>query len=115
MESLALSTPKLVTLKDVRNNPKVRKLIEGANEVMKAMGYTEHGHRHAGVVSSITRYILDNVGVPDRENDLGQIAAYLHDIGNVINLRRHHRLLHSRRDGNGRHRDRSDPGRDRKP
>ncbi|HTQ08604.1 MAG TPA: HD domain-containing protein [Fimbriimonadaceae bacterium] len=85
MESLALSTPKLVTLKDVRNNPKVRKLIEGANEVMKAMGYTEHGHRHAGVVSSITRYILDNVGVPDRENDLGQIAAYLHDIGNVIN------------------------------
>lgn len=85
MESLALSTPKLVTLKEVRNNPKVRKLIEGANEVMKAMGYTEHGHRHVGVVSSITRYILDNVGVPARENELGQIAAYLHDIGSVIN------------------------------
>jgi uncharacterized protein len=85
MESLAISTPKLVTLKDVRSNPKVRKLIDGANEVMKAMGYTEHGHRHVGVVSSITRYILDNVGVPARENELGQIAAYLHDIGNVIN------------------------------
>ncbi len=85
MESLALSSPKPITLKEVRNNPKVRKLIEGANEVMKAMGYTEHGHRHVGVVSSITRYILDNVGVPARENELGQIAAYLHDIGNVIN------------------------------
>lgn len=85
MESLAVSSPKLITLKDVRNNPKVRKLIDGANEVMKAMGYTEHGHRHVGVVSSITRYILDNVGVPSRENELGQIAAYLHDIGNVIN------------------------------
>jgi len=85
MESLALQTPKPVTLKEVRNNPKVRKLIDGANEVMKAMGYTEHGHRHVGVVSSITRYILDNVGVPARENELGQIAAYLHDIGNVIN------------------------------
>jgi metal-dependent HD superfamily phosphatase/phosphodiesterase len=85
MESLAISSPKLVTLKDVRSNPKVRKLIDGANEVMKAMGYTEHGHRHVGVVSSITRYILDNVGVPARENELGQIAAYLHDIGNVIN------------------------------
>jgi uncharacterized protein len=85
MESLAISAPKLVTLKDVRSNPKVRKLIDGANEVMKAMGYTEHGHRHVGVVSSITRYILDNVGVPARENELGQIAAYLHDIGNVIN------------------------------
>ena len=85
MESLAISEPKPVTLKEVRNNPKVRKLIEGANEVMKAMGYTEHGHRHVGVVSSITRYILENVGVPARENELGQIAAYLHDIGNVIN------------------------------
>jgi metal-dependent HD superfamily phosphatase/phosphodiesterase len=85
MESLAISAPKLITLKEVRNSPKVRKLIDGANEVMKAMGYTEHGHRHVGVVSSITRYILDNVGVPVRENELGQIAAYLHDIGNVIN------------------------------
>jgi len=85
MESLAISSPKPITLKEVRNNPKVRKFIEGANEVMKAMGYTEHGHRHVGVVSSITRYILDNVGVPARENELGQIAAYLHDIGNVIN------------------------------
>ena len=85
MESLAISAPKPINLKEVRNNPKVRKLIEGANDVMKAMGYTEHGHRHVGVVSSITRYILENVGVPARENELGQIAAYLHDIGNVIN------------------------------
>lgn len=85
MESLALSESKPITLKEVRSNPKVRKLIDGANEVMKAMGYTEHGHRHVGVVSSITRYILENVGVPARENELGQIAAYLHDIGNVIN------------------------------
>lgn len=85
MEPIALVGPKPITLKDVRNNPKVKKLIDGANEVMKSMGYTEHGHRHVGVVSSITRYILDNVGVPARENELGQIAAYLHDIGNVIN------------------------------
>jgi len=77
--------PKLVTLKEVRANHKVRKLIDGANEVMKAMGYTEHGHRHVGVVSSITRYILENLQVPSREVELGQIAGYLHDIGNVIN------------------------------
>ncbi len=84
-EPLSISEPKLITLKDVRSNAKVRKLIDGANEVMKAMGYTEHGHRHVGVVSSITRYILEKVGVSPRENELGQIAAYLHDIGNVIN------------------------------
>jgi len=49
------------------------------------MGYTEHGHRHVGVVTSITRYIMENLGSPARETDLAQIAAYLHDIGNVIN------------------------------
>lgn len=76
---------KLITLKDVKNNPKVRKFIDGANEVMRAMGYTEHGHRHVGVVSGITGYILENYGSPPREVQLAQIAAYLHDIGNVIN------------------------------
>lgn len=85
MEQVALSGPKPITLKDVKASAKVKKLIDGANEVMKAMGYTEHGHRHVGVVSSITRYILENLGIPGREVELGQIAAYLHDIGNVIN------------------------------
>ncbi len=81
----ALESPGRLTVKEVRAHPKVKDLIEGANEVMRAMGYTEHGHRHAGVVSSITRYILEKAEVPAREVELGVIAAYLHDIGNVIN------------------------------
>ncbi len=85
MEPVLQSEPSLITLKDVVKNGKVRKLIEGANEVMKAMGYTEHGFRHVEVVTGITRYILEKIDVPNREAELGQIAAYLHDIGNVIN------------------------------
>jgi len=85
MEAPAVTDVKLITLKDVKSSPKVKKLVDGANEVMKAMGYTEHGHRHVGVVSSITRYILENLGSAPREVELGQIAGYLHDIGNVIN------------------------------
>lgn len=81
----SLNPAKVVTIKDIRASYKVKKLIDGANEVMKAMGYTEHGHRHAGVVSSISRYILENVGASPRDIELGQIAGYLHDIGNVIN------------------------------
>src|SRR5215472_13188791 len=91
--AVSISAPpasaKLVTLKEVRANHKVRKLIDGANEVMKSMGYTEHGHRHVGVVSSITRYILEHMKVPPREVELGQIAGYLHDIGNVISRLNH--------------------------
>ena len=84
-----LEGPRPVTIKEVRSNPKVRKLIDGANEVMRAMGYTEHGHRHVGVVSSITRYIMEGLNLPAREVELGQIAGYLHDIGNVINRINH--------------------------
>lgn len=76
--------PNRITLKMVKENPKVNDLLLGANEVMKAMGYTEHGLRHAGVVSSITRLILETHGLNSRMTELGQIAAYLHDIGNVI-------------------------------
>lgn len=83
------ASPALITLKDVKANPKVKRLIDGANEVMKAMGYTEHGHRHVGIVSSITRYILEQLNTPPREIELGQIAGYLHDIGNVINRVNH--------------------------
>lgn len=84
MEAPPIVGPKVVTFKEVKANPKVRKLIDGANEVMKAMGFTEHGHRHVGVVSGITRSILESLKVPPREVELGQIAAYLHDIGNVV-------------------------------
>ncbi|MCW5936635.1 MAG: HD domain-containing protein [Fimbriimonadaceae bacterium] len=78
-----------MTLKEVKANPQVRHLIDGANALLSSMGYTEHGHRHVGIVSSITRYILENIGVPDREVELGMIAGYLHDIGNVINRHDH--------------------------
>lgn len=81
--------PKLIYLKDVKANPRVKTLIDGANEVMLAMGYTEHGHRHVGIVSSITRYIMENLAMPQREIELGMIAGYLHDIGNVINRMDH--------------------------
>lgn len=90
MATLAMhETPGRITLSDVRENPKVHAMILGANEVMKAMGYTEHGLRHVGVVSGITRYILENLGVAGREAELGQIAAYLHDIGISVNRIQH--------------------------
>ncbi len=89
MEPIAVVGPKPITLKEVKANSKVRKLIDGANEVLRAMGYTEHGHRHVGIVSSITRYILENIGSDPRDIELGQIAAYLHDIGNVVHRTNH--------------------------
>jgi metal-dependent HD superfamily phosphatase/phosphodiesterase len=78
-----------VTLKEVKANPRVQVYLEGANQLLNAMGYTEHGLRHANIVSTVTRYILKNDGASEREQELGSIAAYLHDIGNVINRINH--------------------------
>ncbi|MBL8064296.1 MAG: HD domain-containing protein [Chthonomonadaceae bacterium] len=78
-------SPRPVVLRDIKGSPKVRSLIDGANDMMKAMGYTEHGHRHVEVVAGITRYILEKLESPDRYVELSMIAAHLHDIGNVIN------------------------------
>ena len=86
---ILIKADRTVTFKEVKANHKVRKLIVGANDLLKAMGYTEHGHRHVTVVAGITGYILENLGIPQREIELGQIAAYMHDIGNVVNRNDH--------------------------
>ena len=77
--------PALLTLKDIRHDARVRTYITRANEQMQAIGYTEHGHRHAGIVSTIARTILTQLGHTEREAELAAIAGYLHDIGCVIN------------------------------
>ena len=74
-----------ITLKDVRHDGRVRTYITRANEQMQAIGYTEHGHRHAGIVSTIARSILINLGLDERAGELAAIAAYLHDMGCVVN------------------------------
>ncbi len=76
-------------LDDVRAMPEVRVFVEKANEHLGAMGFTEHGERHASLVSTIARNILDRLGRPERERDLAAIAGYLHDIGNMAG-RDHH-------------------------
>ncbi len=84
-----LPTEKRLTLRDIKAHPKIMTMIDGANELLNSMGYTEHGHRHVGIVSGITKHIMETLGMPEREVELGQIAAYLHDIGNVINRHDH--------------------------
>ncbi len=56
---------------------------------MSAIGYTEHGFRHAGIVAGVARGIPRQLGLPRRDSELAAIAGYLHDIGNVINRCNH--------------------------
>ena len=79
----------MVTLEDVIKNEEVQAFINGAEKQIKALGYTEHSHRHIGIVSRRTGEILEKLGYDERTIELGKIAGYLHDIGNVINRADH--------------------------
>lgn len=75
----------IVTLDTVRRNPKVKTFIEAANEQMDALGYTEHGFRHASIVAETAHSIIASLGQGARQAELAAISGYLHDIGNAVN------------------------------
>lgn len=75
---------KEITLEDVRSHPQVEAFLQKADEHMKAIGYTEHGFRHAKIVSRGAREILEKLGYNERTAELAAIAGYLHDIGNLV-------------------------------
>jgi uncharacterized protein len=71
------------------NNPKVQVLLERTDAFLERIGYTEHGKRHAALVSSIAHNIVKRLDYPVREQELARIAGYLHDIGNIVNRDNH--------------------------
>lgn len=80
---------RIITLDQVKKNPLVDTMVRHSNEFLGALGYTEHGFRHIGLVSTISRNILERLGYPPRVQELTAIAGYLHDIGNAVNRNLH--------------------------
>ena len=80
---------KKITLESIKSDRDFRALIESANKNLEIMGYTEHGLRHVGYVSHTTANILRELGYDERTIELGAIAGWIHDIGNVINRKNH--------------------------
>ncbi|HAV42445.1 TPA: phosphohydrolase [bacterium] len=86
---MGISPHRKITLKEIREDSQVRVYLEKADEHMAAIGYTEHGVRHALLVAETAASILLELGHPEREIELASIAGYLHDIGNVIGRGEH--------------------------
>ncbi|MBE5787288.1 MAG: HD domain-containing protein [Clostridiales bacterium] len=78
-----------ITFEQVRNDPEVRTYIERADAVMVAIGYTEHSFAHVTRVADTAARILAALGFSQREQELARIAAFLHDIGNIVNRQNH--------------------------
>jgi len=64
-----------VTLEDVQQDPELSLYISSADRVMDAMGYTEHGFRHANLVAKIAYQVLHRLGFGERDAQLACVAG----------------------------------------
>lgn len=76
---------KNITYKEIRNNDEIATYISQADMSLASMGYTDHSFGHVKKCAKLVKEILETFGYSQREVELGQIAAYMHDIGNVVN------------------------------
>src|SRR5436853_6477165 len=77
------------TLDVVKSDERVKVFIRSANQQTGAIGYTEHGERHANTSADGARFILKSLGHDARRCEIAAVAAYLHDMGNVITREKH--------------------------
>ena len=74
-----------MTYQEIIHNETIRAYIRKADESLIALGYTEHSFAHVTVVAESVRYILETLEYDAHTVEIAQIAAYLHDIGNLVN------------------------------
>jgi metal-dependent HD superfamily phosphatase/phosphodiesterase len=80
---------RLATIDDLKKDPEVDAYITKANEYTGAIGYTEHGARHANLTANIAYNTLKRLAYQERDAQLAAMAAYLHDIGNMVSRINH--------------------------
>ncbi len=77
------------TLDVIKSDERVKVFIRSANQQTGAIGYTEHGERHANTSADGARFILKSLGHDARRCEIAAVAAYLHDMGNVVTREKH--------------------------
>ena len=75
----------MITFEQIRQNDTINTYIRKADESLVELGYTEHSFAHVGKVAATVEYILQTLSFSAHDIELGKIAAYLHDIGNLVN------------------------------
>ena len=73
----------------IRQSEAIKVYIQRADESLAALGFTEHSFAHVTRVAETVRYILETLGYSEHDVEMGMIAAYLHDIGNLLNRSEH--------------------------
>jgi uncharacterized protein len=76
-------------LTSLQQDEVVSAFIKLADQSMAALGFTEHGFRHANLVGRIAFNVLHHLGADDDVCELAAIGGYLHDVGNVVTRSNH--------------------------
>ncbi|MBC5788014.1 MULTISPECIES: HD domain-containing protein [Clostridiaceae] len=74
-----------VTFEQIKNSPEIQTYIKMEDQSLKALGFTEHAFAHVTRTAENAGNILKEMGYSEREQELGKIAGYIHDIGNIVN------------------------------
>lgn len=74
-----------MTFEEIKSNEAINTYIRKADQTLSELGFTEHNFAHVGIVAENASYIMETLGYSEREVELVKIAAYLHDIGNLVN------------------------------
>ena len=75
----------LTSYEKLRKDEEIISHINAANNVLGALGFTEHGLAHAAKTGEDASRILKILGYDERTCELAKIAGLLHDIGNTVN------------------------------
>lgn len=75
----------MISFEEIKSNQEITTYIKKGNDLLGAIGFTEHGFAHAGKVSLKAGNILELLEYPERTVELAKISAYMHDIGNCVN------------------------------
>jgi metal-dependent HD superfamily phosphatase/phosphodiesterase len=71
-------------LRSLQQDEVVSAFIQLSDQFVGAMGFTEHGFRHANLVGRIAHNVLRHLGAEPELCELAAIGGYLHDVGNVV-------------------------------
>lgn len=80
----------MINLKDVKTNPYILEFIKQTSMALDSIGYTDHGIRHAKLVSKRAQKLAKEIGLSEREQELSGIAGFCHDMGNFFSRENHH-------------------------
>ncbi len=75
----------MLSYEKLRNDGEIIAYVEAANNVLGAIGYTEHGMAHAVKTGTDASRVLAELGYDERDCELAKIAGLMHDIGNAVN------------------------------